>query len=56
MINEGQKGYEQRWSDSESLLTYLDLPLLEPISQAPLPMLQLEHVEQCFDANKELIQ
>ena len=56
LINEGHKNCETRWSDAEYLLTYLDLPILEPISQAPLPKLQLEQVEQRFDANKELIQ
>ena len=49
LINEGHKSFKKRWSYSKNLLTYLDLPLLEPISHAPSPKLQLEQVERCFD-------
>ena len=47
---------EQRWSYSEPLLTYLDFSILDPISQAPSPKLQLEQVERYFDDDNELIQ
>ena len=49
LINEVQKACKRRWLDDEIFLTYLDLPLLEPISHAPSPKLQLEQVERCFD-------
>ena len=38
------------------MLTYLDLHVLDPISQAPSPKLQLEQVGRHFDVAKELIQ
>ena len=55
LINEGQKTCDTRWSYPEDFLTYLDLPVLEPISHEPSPKLQLEKLEQHFDTDKELI-
>ena len=32
LINEGQKYCEKRWLDADNSLTYLDFPVLDPIS------------------------
>ena len=56
LIKEGQMACEKRWSNVEALLTYLDFSILDPISQAPSPKLQLEQVERYFDDDNELIQ
>ena len=45
LIKEGQMACEKRWSNVKTFLTYLDLYVLDPISQAPSRKLQLEQVE-----------
>ena len=56
LIKEGQMACEKRWSYARSLLCYLYFLVLDPISGAPSPKLQLEQVERHFDAARELIQ
>ena len=56
VVNAGQKVCENRWSASKNLLTYLSLPILDPLSEALCPKLHLEEVEKQFDGTKELIQ
>ena len=55
MIWEGQSACESRWSASKVFLGYLELPVLDPIAQAPSPKLHLEQVQRYFDAAKEQI-
>ena len=42
IIREGKSACERRWAASKVLLDYLDLPLLDPISQAHSLKLHLE--------------
>ena len=46
VVNAGQKVCENRWSSSNNLLTYLSLPVLDPLSEAVCPKLHLEEVEK----------
>ena len=55
IVNAGKKVSENRWSSSNNLLTYLSLPVLEPLSEALCPKVHLEEVEKQFDDTKELI-
>ena len=56
VVNVGQKVCEKRWSASNNLLYDLNLPMLEPLSEALCPKVHLEEVEKQFDDTKELIQ
>ena len=46
LINAGQMVCEQSWSDSKNLLTYLSLPVMDLINEAPSHQLHLEIVEK----------
>ena len=46
VVNVGQKVCENRWYASKNLLTYLSLPVLDPLSEALCPKLHLEEVEK----------
>ena len=56
VVNAGQKVCKNRWSASNNLLTYLSLPILEPLYEAICPKVHLEEVEKQFDHSKEWIQ
>ena len=56
IIKEGQMACEHRLTTVRFLLGYLDWPTLDPNGQALSTKLQLEQVEQHFDAAKEQIQ
>ena len=56
VVNAGQKGCKNSSSASNNLLTYLSLPVLEPLSEAVCPKVHLQEVEKQFDHRKELIQ
>ena len=47
---------EQRWSNSNNLLTYLSFLVLDLINEAPSHQLHLEEVKKEFDDSKELTQ
>ena len=53
---QGKRFVTYRWSASNNLLTYLSLPILEPLNEAVCPKAHLEEVEKQFDHRKELIQ
>ena len=54
--HEGQAACKGRWTTSDILLDFLNLPMLAPINQAVPPKLKLEEIEQTFTAVKEKIQ
>ena len=55
-IKDGQEACKSRWSFTEVFLDFLELPLLDPIDEAPSPKLNLEEMEHNFVAAKEQIQ
>ena len=46
VVNARQKVCKNRWSTSNNFLTYLSLPVLEPLSEAVCPKVHLEEVEK----------
>ena len=46
VVNGGKKVCKNRWSASNNLLTYLSLPVLEPLSEAVFPKIYLQEVEK----------
>ena len=56
IVNVGKKVCKNRWFASNNFLTYLSLPILEPLNDAVCPKVHLEEVEKQFDHRKELIQ
>ena len=55
IIKDGQVACKRRWFASETLLGYLDLPLLDPIDEAMPPKLELEQIKNEFSKFKEQI-
>ena len=55
IIKDGHVACKRRWFASETLIGYLDLPLLDPIDEAMPPKLKLEQIESDFTKVKEQI-
>ena len=53
IIKDGQVACKRRWFASETLLGFLDLPLLDPIDEAMPLKLKLEQIESEFAKFKE---
>ena len=55
IIKDGHVACKRRWFASETLLGFLDLPLLDPIDEAMPLKLNLEQIESDFAKVKEKI-
>ena len=55
IIRDGHVAWKCRWTDFETLLSFLELPSLYPIDQVLPPELKLEEIERTFTAAKEWI-
>ena len=56
IIKDGQVACKRRWFASKTFLSFLDLPLLDPIDEAMPPKLKLVQIESEFAKFKEKIQ
>ena len=55
-IQDGKIACKKTWFASESLLSFLDLPLMDPIEDSFPPKIKLEYVEREFSNTKDRIE